>query len=66
MKEYEYEVKFYGNQWTINILCYHEQDNEMGDSKIIDWALAVADQNGLTIPTYNDVSVTKTAELGVY
>ena len=65
MNEYEYEVKFYGSQWVISILCYHEQDSEMGDRAIINWALAVADQNGLTIPEYDDVSVTKMAELGV-
>jgi hypothetical protein len=64
MKEYEYEVKFYGSQWVINILCYHEQDSEVGDSEIIVWAVAVADQNGLTIPDYESVSVTKTGELG--
>lgn len=64
MKEYEYEVKFYGSQWVINILCYHEQDNEVGDSQIIAWAIAVADQNGLTIPDYDYVEATKTGELG--
>lgn len=63
MNEYEYEVKFYGNQWVINILCYHEQDNEMGDTEIINWAIGVADQNGLTIPDYNSVSITKTGVL---
>jgi hypothetical protein len=63
MKEYEYEVKFYGSQWVINILCYHEQDSEQGDEKIISWALAVADQNGLTIPDYDSATVTKTGEL---
>lgn len=63
MSEYEYEVKFYGSQWVINILCYHEQDNEMGDNKIIQWALSVADQNGLIIPEYESVSVTKKGEL---
>ena len=50
MIEYEYEVKFYGSQWVINVLCYHEQDSEIGDTEIINWAIAVADQNGLTIP----------------
>lgn len=63
MSEYEYEVKFYGSQWVINILCYHEQDSEIGDTKIIQWAQAVADQNGLVIPDYDSVSVTKTGEL---
>lgn len=63
MSEYEYEVKFYGSQWIINILCYHEQDSEIGDSEIIAWALGVADQNGLTIPEYESITVTKTGEL---
>lgn len=63
MSEYEYEVKFYGSQWVINILCYHEQDSEIGDSEIIAWALGVADQNGLTIPEYESITVTKTGEL---
>ena len=63
MSEYEYEVKFYGGQWIINILCYHEQDSEIGDSEIIAWALGVADQNGLTIPEYESITVTKTGEL---
>ena len=64
MEEYEYEVKFYGSQWIINVLCYHEQDNEKGDDLIISWAHAVADQNGLIIPDYDSVSVEKTAVLG--
>jgi hypothetical protein len=63
MSEYEYEVRFYGSQWVINILCYHEQDSEVGDSKIINWAVGVADQNGLTIPEYESVTVTKVGEL---
>ena len=61
--EYEYEVKFYGSQWIIFVLCYHEQDNEIGDTEIINWALIVADQNGLTIPDYDSVTVTKTGEV---
>jgi len=63
MKEYEYEVKFYGSQWVINVLCYHEKDSEEAEVQIIGWAIAVADQNGLTIPDYYSVSVTKTGEL---
>jgi hypothetical protein len=63
VSEYEYEVKFFGSQWTINVLCYHENDSEMGDSEIISWAIAVADQNGLTISEYDSVSVLKTGEL---
>lgn len=63
MKEFEYEVKFYGNQWVINILCYHEQDNEQGDAEIIRWAKAVADQDGLVIPDYHEVSIQKTGEI---
>jgi hypothetical protein len=63
MSEYEYEVKFYGSQWIINILCYHEQDSEVGDSQIIAWAIGVADQNGLSIPEYESVTVTKMGEL---
>lgn len=63
MNEYEYEVKFYGSQWSINVLCYHENDSEMGDTEIINWAIGVADQNGLTIPEYDSVSVLKTGEL---
>jgi len=63
MIEYEYEVKFYGSQWVITILCYHEHDNETGDAPIIDWALTVADHNGLTIPFYESVSVEKTGVL---
>jgi hypothetical protein len=64
MEEYEYEVKFYGSQWIVTVLCYHEQDNEKGDVPIIQWAHAVADQNGLIIPDYDSVSVEKTAVLG--
>lgn len=63
MKEFEYEVKFYGSQWVINVLCYHEQDSEQGEADIIRWAKAVADQDGLTIPDYHSVSVLKTGEL---
>jgi len=35
----------------------------MGDTEIINWAVGVADQNGLTIPEYDSVSVVKTGEL---
>ena len=63
MSEYEYEVKFYGSQWVVNVLCYHENDSEIGDTEIINWAISVADHNGLTIPDYDSVLVLKTGEI---
>ena len=63
MSEFEYEVTFYGSQWRLVTLCYHEHDSEQGDLPIIDWAYTVADQNGITMDGYESVSVLKTGEL---
>ena len=65
MKEYEYEVKFYGEHWVTNIIIYHElEDNTPKNHQtLVNWAETVADHNGLTMSNYCDVILTKTGEL---
>ena len=68
MSEYEYEVTFKGSQWTATVLVYHEADTQDGkDSEASDtiqaWAETVADNNGLGISDYHEVSIVKTGEL---
>lgn len=64
--EYEYEVTFRGSQWTVITLCYHEADSEGTEADrdlIQNWAEAVADQNGLSLNDYHEVSILKTGVL---
>lgn len=64
--EYEYEVTFRGSQWTATIICYHELDNEGTEEdrdRIQGWAEAVADNNGLQLNDYHEVSIVKTGEI---
>ena len=69
MPEYEYEVTFRGSQWTATVLIYHELDNETKEDQeangdaIQSWAESVADQHGLVIGDYHEVSIVKTGVL---
>lgn len=66
MNEFEYEVIFRGSQWTANVLVFHEADSEGTEADrdaIQGWAEAVADQNGLMLGDYHEVSINKTGEL---
>jgi len=65
MTEYEYEVKFYGSQWVVKVLVYHEltDDTQENRERIINWAEAVADQTGLTMTDYHEAVIMKTGEL---
>lgn len=68
MSQFEYEVTFRGSQWNATVICYHEADTQEGkDEEASDtvqaWAESVADQTGLTISDYSEVSIVKTGEL---
>jgi len=66
MREYEYEVTFYGSQWKATIAVYHELDSEEGQEerdRIQGWAEGVADQLGLGLANFHEVTIEKVATL---
>jgi len=69
VKEYEYEVTFRGAQWNATVIVYHEADTKDGrdeeaSDKVEAWAVTCADQNGLSVNDYDEVSIVKTGEIG--
>lgn len=66
MKEYEYEVTFYGSQWRATVTVFHELDNEEGEEEremIQGWAEGVADQLGLSLGDFHEVKIEKIGEI---
>jgi hypothetical protein len=66
MREYEYEVTFFGSHWKASVYVYHELDIQEGEEerdKVQGWAEGVADQLGLGLGDFHEVVITKVATL---